>query len=116
MAHSSRGLGHLPLKEEITGSNPVCATKDRIVPCSEAKSPEQGALLSRFANSLLITPLRQLIRTLGINHSVRSLRGYLPQRRGDAAVGIKVRMLACPTGSQTILRCACCFSIKEARM
>ncbi len=26
-AHSSRGLGHLPLKEEITGSNPVCATK-----------------------------------------------------------------------------------------
>ncbi len=27
MAHSSRGLGHLPLKEEITGSNPVCATK-----------------------------------------------------------------------------------------
>ena len=28
MAHSSRGLGHLPLKEEITGSNPVCATKE----------------------------------------------------------------------------------------
>ena len=27
LAHSSRGLGHLPLKEEITGSNPVCATK-----------------------------------------------------------------------------------------
>jgi hypothetical protein len=27
VAHSSRGLGHLPLKEEITGSNPVCATK-----------------------------------------------------------------------------------------
>ena len=28
VAHSSRGLGHLPLKEEITGSNPVCATKE----------------------------------------------------------------------------------------
>jgi hypothetical protein len=27
VAHSSSGLGHLPLKEEITGSNPVCATK-----------------------------------------------------------------------------------------
>jgi hypothetical protein len=26
VAHSSSGLGHLPLKEEITGSNPVCAT------------------------------------------------------------------------------------------
>lgn len=25
-AHSSSGPGHLPLKEEITGSNPVCAT------------------------------------------------------------------------------------------
>ena len=29
VAHSSRGLGHLPLKEEITGSNPVCATKGK---------------------------------------------------------------------------------------
>jgi hypothetical protein len=27
VAHSSSGLGHLPLKEEITGSNPVCATR-----------------------------------------------------------------------------------------
>ena len=26
-AHSSSGLGHRPLKAEITGSNPVCATK-----------------------------------------------------------------------------------------
>ena len=31
MAHSSRGLGHLPLKEEITGSNPVCATISLLV-------------------------------------------------------------------------------------
>ncbi|MDP7310296.1 MAG: hypothetical protein QF737_04095, partial [Dehalococcoidales bacterium] len=35
---SSSGLGHLPLKEETTGSNPVCATKDRfrkpvLLPC-----------------------------------------------------------------------------------
>ena len=26
MAHSSSGLGRCPLKAEITGSNPVCAT------------------------------------------------------------------------------------------
>ena len=26
VAHSSRGQGHLPLKEEIRGSNPLCAT------------------------------------------------------------------------------------------
>jgi hypothetical protein len=37
LAHSSSGLGHLPLKEEITGSNPVCATNDKIAPYSEAK-------------------------------------------------------------------------------
>ena len=28
LAHSSRGLGHLPLKEETRGSNPLCATAD----------------------------------------------------------------------------------------
>ncbi len=27
-AHSSSGLGHRPLKAEITGSNPVCAIFD----------------------------------------------------------------------------------------
>ena len=27
VAHSSSGLGHRPLRAEITGSNPVCATK-----------------------------------------------------------------------------------------
>ena len=30
-AHSSSGLGHLPLKEEITGSNPVCATNKHLI-------------------------------------------------------------------------------------
>ncbi len=30
-AHSSSGLGHLPLKEEITGSNPVCATNKHFI-------------------------------------------------------------------------------------
>ena len=29
MAHSSSGLGHRPLKAEITGSKPVCATKGK---------------------------------------------------------------------------------------
>ena len=28
VAHSSSGLGHRPLKAEITGSNPVCATNN----------------------------------------------------------------------------------------
>ena len=37
MAHSSSGLGHLPLKEEITGSNPVCATKHLKIHDFEAK-------------------------------------------------------------------------------
>ena len=36
-AHSSRGSGRLPLKEEITGSNPVCATKPPFQSNIEAK-------------------------------------------------------------------------------
>ena len=42
MAHSSSGLGHVPLKDEITGSNPVCATKDKLTPCFEVKLVEKG--------------------------------------------------------------------------
>ncbi len=30
--HSSRGLGHRPLKAEITGSNPVCGTSTHLAP------------------------------------------------------------------------------------
>ena len=30
VAHSSSGRGHRPLKAEITGSNPVCATIDQV--------------------------------------------------------------------------------------
>ena len=38
MAHSSSGLGHLPLKEKITGSNPVCATSTLVTLYFVAKS------------------------------------------------------------------------------
>jgi hypothetical protein len=44
VAHSSSGLGHLPLKEEITGSNPVCATK---------KSEEVAIPLAFVSHSIL---------------------------------------------------------------
>ena len=37
MAHSSSGLGHRPLKAEITGSNPVCATNAPSLPFFKAK-------------------------------------------------------------------------------
>ena len=60
MAHSSRGLGHLPLKEEITGSNPVCATNDVLAPCFKAETAKQGASVFRFADNLLIDPFGQL--------------------------------------------------------
>ena len=42
VAHSSRGLGHLPLKEEITGSNPVCATNAKKTAFFEAESATKG--------------------------------------------------------------------------
>ncbi len=41
-AHSSSGLGRVPLKDEITGSNPVCATNATITPCFEAIPARQG--------------------------------------------------------------------------
>src|SRR5690606_9458251 len=46
VAHSSSGLGHRPLKAEITGSNPVCATTTQAPDCSGAccirQQPEPG--------------------------------------------------------------------------
>ena len=36
-AHSSSGLGRVPLKDEITGPNPVCATTLFIYSIFEAK-------------------------------------------------------------------------------
>ena len=48
MAHSSRGLGHLPLKEEITGSNPVCATKYNFLIQMEMVKEIQGEDKEQF--------------------------------------------------------------------
>ncbi len=36
VAHSSSGLGHRPLKAEIRGSNPLCATSNLLTPFFEA--------------------------------------------------------------------------------
>ena len=46
------GLGHLPLKEEIGGSNPPCATKIHLCPNSERESRFHGLKirLEYFAN------------------------------------------------------------------
>ena len=40
MPHSSRGLGHSPLKAEIIGSNPICGTNS---PVSDAPDRAAGA-------------------------------------------------------------------------
>src|SRR5260370_4646680 len=42
MAHSSRGLGHRPLKAEITGSNPVCAPEVTFRHASSRFNPGSG--------------------------------------------------------------------------
>ena len=51
-AHSSRGLGHLPLKEEITGSNPVCATNYPSTLFFEAKISSVNDSFSLFATQV----------------------------------------------------------------
>ena len=55
MAHSSSGLGRVPLKDEITGSNPVCATKSSFNAFNEAKLALMTSSFCGFANILLIT-------------------------------------------------------------
>jgi hypothetical protein len=57
VAHSSRGLGHLPLKEEITGSNPVCATNTKKTAIFKAKPAEMAVSFYRFANNAFQQPL-----------------------------------------------------------
>ena len=47
-AHSSRGLGRFPLKEEITGPNPVCATKYLIPSLFVANSYLRGSMFPWF--------------------------------------------------------------------
>jgi hypothetical protein len=53
MAHSSSGLGHRPLKAEITGSNPVCATNAFFTAGFEAKLLKPAVIFFCFANGLL---------------------------------------------------------------
>ena len=48
MALSSSGLGRVPLKDEITGSNPVSATKYKLTPCLKAIPAGQGVFFTFF--------------------------------------------------------------------
>jgi hypothetical protein len=54
MAHSSSGPGHRPLKAEIRGSNPLCATNNLLTPFCEAKMAlhevDVGVNAKPFAN------------------------------------------------------------------
>lgn len=46
VAHSSSGLGHRPLKAEIRGSNPLCATHGPVHPAKSKvvlENPRYGA-------------------------------------------------------------------------
>jgi hypothetical protein len=49
-AHSSRGLGRVPLKDEITGSNPVCATKSQLALMT---SPQQWLIDRRIIHDFV---------------------------------------------------------------
>ncbi len=73
MAHSSRGLGHLPLKEEITGSNPVCATKVVFTAFFIAKLTRKAVIFWVFANGLLTILLNCLFFTLAVKHPVEKV-------------------------------------------
>lgn len=52
VAHSSRGPGRVPLKDEITGSNPVCATKVLFTTIIVAKIAGMVVSFCDFATNL----------------------------------------------------------------
>lgn len=89
MAHSSSGLGHLPLKEEITGSNPVCATKVNNIAYFEANLAWRAVAFYSSANNLLIMIFNRLIFTLRVKQSIKALRCRLLKPWGDVAISIK---------------------------
>ncbi len=88
-AHSSRGLGRVPLKDEITGSNPVCATKATLPAFFEANSTRRAVTFCSFANNLLIMIFNRLIFTLRVKQSIKALRCRLLKPWGDVAISIK---------------------------
>ncbi len=76
MAHSSRGLGHLPLKEEITGSNPVCATNKAKL----AMDVGPGATTELVTDNVLVTelPPKEAARGYLISLKVSSYSNTFP--------------------------------------
>src|SRR6266581_3754032 len=96
--HSSRGLGHRPLKAEITGSNPVCGTN--LAPIGPIQA-SMGRIQSRdqimdealtrlgmpVPDSALARRARELITDVAapflVNHSVRSYAWAVELARHD---------------------------------
>ena len=89
MAHSSSGLGHRPLKAEITGSNPVCATKAFITAFFVAKLARMAVSFCGFATNLLLMIFNKLIFTFRIKQSIKALRSRLLKSWDDVAISIK---------------------------
>ena len=89
MAHSSSGLGHRPLKAEITGSNPVCATTASLTPFSKAKLGPGTADKSAFANILLTKLFDDLFFRRGAEQFVKAKRSRLLKPRAHVAIGIE---------------------------
>ena len=75
MAHSSSGLGHRPLKAEITGSNPVCATKSDAWESSRALF---GAVVARAIYRMIMDS--KCLKARSIHH------GQPPRGAKDTAL------------------------------
>ena len=88
VAHSSSGLGHRPLKAEIRGSNPLCATKAKITPCFEAKSARQGVSFYDFANVLLTTCYNGFTFRLMVQYLVKAISRCFLNTRCNVAISI----------------------------
>ena len=78
MAHSSSGLGHHPLKVEIAGSNPACATKlDKIQNLHTAVQP--AGMIATLSQRRPVFPLFGLTKPLpAVDHRSHSRCLALP--------------------------------------
>ena len=88
-AHSSRGSGRCPLKAEITGSNPVCATNLLLAAIFIAKTGLAACPFLVFATNLLLITFSRFVFTLVVKYVIKPLGGGFLKAWHNMAVDVQ---------------------------
>ncbi len=114
MEHSSSGPGHLPLKEETTGSNPVCSIYLSFINCLSSRTSVVNAAILRakmgiFAIDIMVPHWLQLLcqvvmilyseskmenETRDIDLNKTLIQGLLQKTAGARAASLKYNVQA----------------------